>query len=145
MRAVKTRTLLILAVVCGFVILLAGGIQLLRIASQDDSTAEEHAIGERVQVGDLTVVVDDYAEADDVATVTVTLGGVADPDGSADFRLVVTGESIAANSNADGGCGATTVAEQQCVLEFGVADAPGGSRFLLYRRGDERARWQLST
>jgi hypothetical protein len=141
---VRTRTLLILAVGCGFVILLAGGIQLLRIANQESADEEYHLIGEAVEVGDLTIVVESLAESGGVATVSVRLGGVEDEDGAAEFRLVVPGEAVEPNRGGDGACGATTVEEQSCVLTFGVADAPGGSRILLYRRGDEVARWELT-
>jgi hypothetical protein len=141
---VRTRTLLILAVCCGFVILLAGGIQLLRIANEESSDADDHALGEAVEIGDLTIVVESFAEAGGVATVAVRLGGVDDDDGAAEFRLVVPGEVVEPNRNGDDACGATTVAERRCELTFGVADAAGGNRILLYRRGDEVARWELT-
>jgi hypothetical protein len=126
------------------VILVAGGIQLLRIAGEDSSEAEFSALGEAVQVGDLTVVVDSWAESGGVATVAVRLSGVDDDDGAAAFRLVVPGEPLEPRRGGAGSCGATTVAEQACTLEFPVAGAPGGSRILLYRRGDDAARWELN-
>lgn len=140
----RTRTLLILAVCCGFAILLAGGIQLLRIANQESSDVEFSELGETVQVGDMTIVVESFTEADGVATVAVRIGGVDDVDGAAEFRLGVAGDVIVANRSGDGACGATTVAEQSCVLRFGVADAAGGARILVYERGDEDARWELT-
>jgi hypothetical protein len=142
---VRTRTLLILAVCCGFVILLAGGIQLLRIANQESSEdAEFSELGERVEVGDVTIVVEAFREADGVATVAVRIGGVDDEDGAAEFRLGVAGDVIAPDRSGERACGATTVAEQSCELTFGVADAAGGSRILVYKRGDEDARWELT-
>jgi hypothetical protein len=141
---VRTRTLLILAVCCGFAILLAGGIQLLRIANQESSDDEYHGLGEAVEIGDLTIVVESFSETDGVATVDLRIGGVDDEDGSAEFRLVVPQAALEPNRSGDRACGATTVAEQTCELSFGVAGAAGGSRILLYRRGDEVARWELS-
>jgi hypothetical protein len=142
---VRTRTLLLLAFVCGLVILVAGVVQLVRIAGESDADNDEsfHALGEEVEVGDLTVVVGSYTEAGGVATVDVTLGGVDDPDGADEFRLVVPDESLSPSGDGDDACGATTVAAQTCRLTFDVAEAPGGPRVLLYRRGEDVARWEL--
>lgn len=139
----RTRTLLLLAVACGLAILVAGVVQLLRIADENDDV-ETHAPGEAVVVGDLTVVVDAFQEAAGTATVDVRLGGVADDDGAAEFRLVLPGESLRAVGRDDNACLATTVEEQACTLTFDVGDAAGGSRILLYRRGDDIARWELA-
>lgn len=141
---VRTRTLLILAVVCGFAILAAGSVQLFRIAGGDPSDTETFELGESVDVGDLTVVVESSAETNSDATVTVQLSGVDDPDGTGEFRLIVPGESLAPTGRGEGHCGATTVEQQECLLAFDVDDAPGGSRILLYRRGDDVARWELA-
>jgi hypothetical protein len=142
---VRTRTLLLLAVATGLVILVAGVVQLLRIADESDADTNEsmHALGEEVGVGDLTVVVESYDEGSAVATVDVTLGGVDDPDGADEFRLVVPGESLSPTGAGEDACGATSVASRSCVLTFDIAGAPGGVRFLLYRRGDDVARWVL--
>ena len=32
---------------------------------------------------------------------------------------------------------------ERCVLEFDLEGTEGSSRVLLYRRGDERVRWEL--
>jgi hypothetical protein len=141
---VRTRTLLILAVACGFLILAAGGVQLLRIASQDPADVEYFDLGEAVAVGDMTVVVESAADSEGAATVVVRLGGVVDDDGADEFRLVVPGQSLAPSGQGEGQCGATTIQDQECVLTFDVDDdSPGGSRVLLYRRGDDVARWRL--
>jgi hypothetical protein len=137
---VRTRTLLLLAVACGLAILAAGVVQLLRIAGQDEP-APAARIGEQVEVGDLTVTVEGYAERDDRAVVDLELGGVEDPDGTDDFRLVVPGVSL---SPSDDECGGTTVAQRACSLTFDLTDTAGSSRVLIYRRGDEQARWELA-
>jgi hypothetical protein len=138
---VRTRTLLLLAVACGLVILVAGVVQLLRIAGQDEP-APAAQIGEPVRVGDLTVTVDGYSERDERGVVELSLGGVDDPEGTDDFRLVVPGESLAPAEDA---CGGTTVVPRACSLAFDLGDAEGSSRVLLYRRGDEQARWVLAS
>jgi hypothetical protein len=142
---VRTRTLLLLAVACGLVILVAGVVQLLRIAAEGDADADEfHRLGEPVDVGDLTVIVESYDERGDTASLSITLGGVDDPDGADAFRLVVPGESLAPSAAGAGACTATTVAPKRCELTFDVSDAAGGARILLYRRGDDVARWELA-
>jgi hypothetical protein len=138
---VRTRTLLLLAVACGLAILIAGVVQLLRIAGQDEP-AEASQVGERVEIGDLTVKVEDYIEREDRGVVDLELAGVDDPDGTADFRLVVPGAALAPIAD---DCGGTTVAAQACSLTFDLAGTKGSSRVLLYRRGDQQARWELTS
>jgi hypothetical protein len=136
---VRTRTLLLLAVACGLVILVAGVIQLLRIAEQDD-VPPARAIGEAVEIGDLTVIVDGFTERAGRGVVALELGGVDDPEGTDDFRLVVPGASL---PPLEDGCAGTTVDRRVCSLTFDLSGTDGSGRVLLYRRGDERARWEL--
>ena len=83
----RTRTLMLLAVACGLLILVAGGVQLLRVANQDDPPRAV-AIGETVRVGDMEIVVQGFGERAGSVLVDVELGGVDDPDGAGGFRLV---------------------------------------------------------
>ncbi|MDQ3468471.1 MAG: hypothetical protein M3487_01655 [Actinomycetota bacterium] len=137
----RTKTLLLLAVACGLVILAAGVVQLLRVAAQDDP-ARAAAVGDVVAVGDLTVTVLAFAERDGRGVVSVEVGGVDDPDGIDEFRLVVPGAALPPTTGA-AACAGTTVTAQRCDLVFGLPQAPGTSRVLLYRRGDEQVRWEL--
>jgi hypothetical protein len=138
---VRTRTLLLLAVACGLVILVAGVVQLLRIAGQDEPPPAA-GIGEPVRLGDVTVTVHGFTEREGRGVVELELGGVDDPDGTDDFRLVVPGASLRA---VEDGCAGTTVDRRTCSLTFDVSGTDGTSRVLLYRRGDERARWELAS
>jgi hypothetical protein len=142
---VRTRTLLLLAVACGLVILVAGVVQLLRIAGQDGA-AEFSPLGDTVLVGDLEVVVESYDESADTATVAVRLGGVDDADAAADFRLVVPGadEPLRPTGGGDAACGAVTVEAAECELTFDIGAAPGGLRVLSLERGDNRAQWEVT-
>jgi hypothetical protein len=146
---VRTRTLLLLAIACGVVILTAGVVQLLRVATEDDARTETAALGVAVDIGDLEVTVDDVAEAAGYVDVTITVGGVDDADGTDRFRLVVA--SPPALEPVDGGsvspptCAATTVEPQQCRLRFQLPAEPGTSRVLNFRRGDEAVNWVLRT
>jgi hypothetical protein len=151
----RTRTLLLLAIGCGLVILAAGVAQLLRIAAEDEpATAAE--VGQPVTIGDLTITVEDVVETIDIVTATVEIGGVDDADGTDAFRLVVPGDALEPRASggsgaAEGGAGAdpppcagTTVTMQRCTLSFALPADSGTSRVLLYRRGDEQVRWQLA-
>lgn len=139
----RTRTLLLLAVGCGLLILAAGVVQLLRIAGQDDPP-QAAAVGAPIRIGDLTVTVDDLAETAGQAVVVIELGGVDDPDGTDEFRLVVPGAALRPTTSGDEPCRGTTVATQRCNLTFDVSNVEGSSRVLLYRRGEQQVRWELT-
>ena len=139
----KTRTLLLLALGCGLAIMLAGAVFLVQLATQD-GVAQPISIGEQVVVGDMTVSVDGSTEKSGVLTVTVTIGGVDDPDGGVGFRLIASGRAVVSEPAAAGDCEATAVAAQTCTVRFDVAAADGVSRVLFYERGDDQARWVLA-
>jgi hypothetical protein len=97
------------------------------------------------QVGDMRVVVDGAAERNGVIDVTLTIGGVDDPDGTGGFRLIASGHAVAPQSTDEpGSCGATTTEQRRCTIQFDVSGARGESRVLFYERGDDRARWVLA-
>ena len=139
----RTRTLLLLAVVCGLAILIAGVVQLLRVAGQDDPPRAV-AIGEPVRVGDMQVTVEDVSERSGTVLVDVELGGVEDPDGADGFTLTTPGGLIEPDPTAGNHCGATTPRVEPCTLAFPLGDGTGSTRVLVYQRGDERVRWVLS-
>jgi hypothetical protein len=140
---VRTRTLLLLAVVCGLAILIAGVVQLLRVAGQDDPPRAV-AIGEPVRVGDMRVTVEGVNERSGSVLVDVELGGVEDPDGADGFTLTTPGGLIEPDPTAGNHCGATTTRVEPCTLAFPLGDGTGSTRVLVYQRGDERVRWVLS-
>ncbi|MCX6521622.1 MAG: hypothetical protein NTZ21_13255 [Actinobacteria bacterium] len=145
----RTRTLLLLAVACGLVILVAGGIQLWRFAGESEGTEDDLPIGASASAGDLDVTVLAAEEADGLLRVTVRLSGVDDPAGIDDFRLIVAEDLIEpltadqAGDTVTGACAAFTVAEQTCDLVFGTAQVDNDIRVLLVRRGEDRHRWAL--
>ncbi|MCE9623134.1 MAG: hypothetical protein K8R99_12390 [Actinomycetia bacterium] len=146
----KTRTLLILAVTCGLAILLAGGLQLLRLANQDEPTPPL-SIGDSAQLGDAVVTVDHYAVTNDAILVTVTLSGVDDPDGVNGFTLIAPGEAISADPPSAATesaevplCTGFTIAPQTCALQFPATALQGSDRLLFFQRAAEQARWRLA-
>jgi hypothetical protein len=144
----RTRTLLLLAVSCGLVILVAGLFLLLRI-DRNGSTVERLSIGDTARAGDLRVTVLSADEADGFMRVAVRVGGVADDSVIDDFRLVVPGRLIAplpAVQAGDEGCDrlADVDVDVTCDLVFGTAQVEGSARSLLLRRGEDQRRWDLA-
>lgn len=140
----RTRTLLLLALACGLAIMIAGAVFLVRLAGQDD-VEPPVALGEVVEVGDMTVVVETWEEDDRELAVSVRIGGVDDPDGGSGFRLIASGRPVVPDPGGTGDtCVGTTVVERTCVVHFDVSTADGTSRVLFYERGDDRARWVLA-
>lgn len=138
----KTRTLLLLAVTCGLAILVAGTVQLLRLANQDQATVL--AIGESASAGDARVEVSAFDEADGFAVVTVTLSGVDDPDGLQGFSLVGAGAVAEAAGDGDHACAGFTSAPTSCTLTFPTAAMQTADRLLVFTRADQTVRWTLA-
>ena len=141
----KTRTLLLLAVAVGLLILVAGTIQLLRI-DDERSSGDDLAVGDIARAGDLEVTVLDAEERDGVMRVEVRTSGVDDPTGFDDFALIGSGavvEPTAPAAVGDSACRAVTEAEQTCTLAFATAELDGSARVLLLRRGEDQRRWSL--
>jgi len=137
---VKTRTLLLLAVTCGIAILVAGTVQLLRVADQKSSTVQVDA-GQVGTAGDATVVLDDVAVDDGHLVATVTIGGVDDADGLAGFTMVAAGTT---RDVGGGTCTGFTESPQQCTIEFDNTDLKGSTRLLLFSRAGDHLRWTLA-
>jgi hypothetical protein len=137
----RTRTLLLLAVSCGLAILLAGGVQLLRLSNQ--TTDKALVVGSQGIAGDATVKVVDFSEVDGFAIVTVTLSGVDDQQGLEGFRLQMVNALVAPNQKDVKACRGFTVAPVTCTLTFGTAGAKGASRQLIFRRAEQQVRWKL--
>ena len=137
----RTRTLLLLAVTCGLAILIAGTVQILRLAGQD--TQPILSLGATGTAGDAKVVVTAFDEIDGVATVTVTLSGVDDSEGLAGFTLVGPGATASPNQRGPKACTGFTVAPATCTLTFGTATIDAGDRLLVFHRAAQSVRWKL--
>jgi len=140
----RTRTLLLLAVTCGLMILLAGGYQLFRLSNQE-TPAPPLAVGATGSAGDATVTVQDVDSTDSALVVTVTLGGVDDAEGLEGFSLVAPNTRVApvAEPVVQGACIGFTVAEVTCTLSFPTGGLTGTDRQLLLIRAEDQVRWKL--
>jgi hypothetical protein len=136
----RTRTLLLLAIGCGLVILLAGGIQLLRIGGQQQSV-KQLKVGETGKAGDVTVELVSSVATAARLTAVVRVGGVDDAEGLDGFTLVAPGKVLAIATST---CEGIAVHAVDCELAFDTADAPGTSRQLIFRRADQQLRWVLT-
>lgn len=137
--AVKTRNLLLLALGCGLAIMLAGAVFFVQLATQDD-VAPPAAVGESVEVGDMSVTVGDSEESDGLLRIDITIGGAIDDDPADEFRLIASARPVSLGSST---CRASDGEAQTCMIEFDVAGVDGTSRVLFYERGEEQARWVL--
>lgn len=139
----RTRTLLLLAVSCGLAILLAGVILLFNLSRQQPS-APPLAVGATGSAGDATVTVEGVGLTDSALVVTVTLGGVDDPEGLDGFSLVAnTRIAPTAHDTLDTACTGFTVAEVTCTLSFPAEGLTGTDRWLLLVRAEDQVSWRL--
>ena len=104
----RTRTLLLLAVTCGLLILVAGGIFFLQLSLQDPKSPPLN-VGDSGTAGDVTVTVESVEETDGRMTVTLEIGGIDDDDALDGFTLVGVPNPVKADSEA-GTCDAIRVA-----------------------------------
>jgi hypothetical protein len=136
----RTRTLLLLAIGCGLVILLAGGLQLLRVTGQEQ-TATLLAAGQPGKAGDVSVeLVSSRIDGSNLVA-AVRVGGTDDPDGLDGFTLVGPGKVVAVTSST---CNGITVGVVDCSLSFATGDMQGTSRQLIFHRADDQLRWVLA-
>ncbi len=139
----KTRTLLLLSVGVGLMILLAGGVLLLQLANES-AAVEPAEVGDVVRVGDVEVTVLGAAESATLFSVEVEVGGV--DDDLSGFSLATGDRRLQpVTTAADGRCTEITLAEQRCRIEFDTSAADGSNRVLVLRRGDQQRNWVLET
>lgn len=136
----RTRTLLLLAIGCGLAILLAGGIQLLRVGGQQQS-AKLLSTGQPGKAGDVTVELVSSSVGASQVVVVVRIGGIDDPEGLGGFTLVGPGKVMSVTSST---CDGITAATVDCSLTFDTAALVGTSRQLIFHRADEQLRWVLA-
>lgn len=136
----KTRNLLLLALGCGLAIMLAGAVFFVQLATQDEAEPPV-PVGERVEVGDMSVTIDGADESGGVLRVDITIGGTEDDDPTDEFRLIASARPVPVAGSTCGRSGDTVAT---CTIEFDVGGIDGVSRVLFYERGDEQARWVLS-
>lgn len=139
----KTRTLLLLAVTCGLVILLAGSVKLFLIT--DKAPPKHLAVGQSTTIGDMTVTVVSAKRELNLILVSVTLVGADDANGASTWVLGSGTDAnlapVATPPTVGAQCGATKAAEPtSCVLAFVTSSARG---VLRYERAQDTRRWDI--
>jgi hypothetical protein len=135
----RTRTLLLLAIGCGLAILLAGGIQLLRVGGQQQTT-KLLSLGQPGKAGDVTVELVSSSVQGSSLIAAVRVGGIDDPNGLAGFTLVGPGKVLSVTSST---CAGITARQADCSLTFDTSKLAGTSRQLIFHRADQQLRWVL--
>jgi hypothetical protein len=150
----STRKLILTALVCGLAILIAGGVKLIQVAS-DEVAVEVLAFGDEATLGDMTVSVLDVEQRADATLVTVTMTGVDLTSGAADgWRLLADGrvqepaiengrvQEPASVSDTDGCTAVRAGAPTRCTVRF---EAVESAATVAYVRAGEQRQWAATT
>jgi hypothetical protein len=143
---VKTRNLVLLALACGLVILVAGVAFLARLVlNEDDLTVEVLAVGESAVIDDVAVAVTGSTVTDaTLVDVTIDNASASRVFAGAGWSLQVDGElRPVLDGDVDGGCAGQEVApgaSLACRLTFANTDDGG---IVSYALNDEQRQWAL--
>lgn len=141
----STRKLILAALFCGLLIVVAGGVKLFQTV-RDGNEVPLLAIGESVTLGDMTVRVDGVRISSDRTLVDVVLIGVEDASAVDGWRLLAGGEITEPVSLPVGsGTECTTTkrdVESICTVAFPVSH---GTRTVAYIRAGEQRQWATNT
>ena len=136
----KTRTLLLLSLGCAIVILAAGIGLFVRLGANDTTTVPSE-FGDRVEVGDLQVVVSNASREGLKQRISVTVSGIDDREVTDSFAVISSGVSLNAEPNV---CVAVIDADTSCEVEFVLSTETSEPAVLIVTRGEERGRWVLA-
>lgn len=131
----STRKLILLALVCGLVILLAGGVKLVQVAT-DEAEVTVLTVGDQALVGDMVARVLGVSLAPSGTAVQVEMSGTAATEASAGWIMLGDGERL----EPTGVCGPVAAqSTHQCTLTFPAVDRV---QAIAYARGGEQRQWR---
>lgn len=138
----KTRTLLLLSVACGLVILVAGGLKLLQVAT-DRTEVPVLSTGDESRIGDMTVRVESITVGTSGTEARVAMAGVPGATAVDGWRLLGDGEVVEPFTTVgDGVCDARTTVpdagEVVCVVRFPSVETV---QAVAYTRAGEQRQW----
>ena len=137
----STRKLVLTALVCGIIIILAGGFKLLQVAT-DAPRVEVLAWGTPATLGDMTVAVESVAKSTDATLVTVTMRGVALAKGAFEgWRMLAEGRvftPLTQQTATDACQEVSATAEVRCTVTF---DPTGATPTVAYLRAGAQQQW----
>lgn len=138
----KTRTLLLLSVACGLVILVAGGLKLLQVAT-DRTEVPVLTVGDATRIGDMTVRVDAITVGANGTEARVAMSGVPGAATVDGWRLLGDGSVVQPFTTVgDDLCDARTTVpasgEVTCVVRFPSVETV---QAVAYLRAGEQRQW----
>ncbi len=137
----STRKLILTALLCGIAIMIAGGVKLFQVSS-DESEVQVLALGTKATLGDMTVSVTDISDTDDTLLVSVTMVGVDGADAQEGWRLLADGqvtEPIALPDGVGVPCDTVTRSEpMSCTIAFVRVES---SPVVAYLRTGQQFQW----
>ncbi len=136
----KTRTLLLLSLGCAIVIL-AAGIGLFVRLGANEVTAAPSEFGDRVEVGDLQIVVSSASREGLMQRISVKVSGIDDREVTDSFAVISGGVPLNAEPN---DCVAVINTDTSCEVEFVLSTETSEPAVLIVTRGEERGRWVLA-
>ncbi len=137
----STRKLILWALICGVVILIAGTAKLFQ-TSQKPVEVQLLALGDSVTLGDMTVSVTALRDTADRTLVDVTMVGVAEAQAMDGWKMLASGQvsdPVMLPVGAGTECTLTKLAEKlTCTIAFPVSE---GTRTVAYVRSGEQRQW----
>ena len=137
----STRKLILWALICGVVILVAGTAKLFQ-TSQKPVEVQLLALGDSVTLGDMTVSVTALRDTADRTLVDVTMVGVAEAQAMDGWKMLASGEvsdPVMLPVGAGTECTLTQLDETlTCTVAFPVSE---GTRTVAYIRAGEQRQW----
>ena len=137
----STRKLILWALICGVVILIAGTAKLFQ-TSHKPVEVQLLALGDSVTLGDMTVSVTALRDTADRTLVDVTMVGVAEAQAMDGWKMLASGQvsdPVMLPVGAGTECTLTKLAETlTCTVAFPVSE---GTRTVAYIRAGEQRQW----
>jgi len=137
----STRKLILLALICGVVILIAGTAKLFQ-TSQKPVEVQLLALGDSVTLGDMTVSVTALRDTADRTLVDVTMVGVTEAQAMDGWKLVASGKvsnPVLLPVGEGTECTLTKLTEiLACTVAFPVSE---DTRTIAYTRAGEIRQW----
>ena len=137
----STRKLILWALICGVLILVAGSAKLFQ-TSQKPVEVQLLAMGESVTLGDMTVSVTALRDIDDHTLVDVTMVGVAEAQAMDGWKLLASGkvsDPVLLPVGEGTECTLTQLEKTLvCTVAFPVSE---GTRTIAYVRAGEQRQW----
>ena len=137
----STRKLILWALICGVLILVAGSAKLFQTA-QKPVEVQLLALGDSVTLGDMTVSVTALRDIDDRTLVDVTMVGVAEAQAMDGWKLLSAGkltDPVLLPVGAGTECTLTQLEKTLvCTVAFPVSE---GTRTVYYVRAGEQRQW----